>query len=226
MTPQKSDRYFYTALGVWAFLITAIGFSPTFYLRRSPDPLPAYIVWHGILASIWVIFFLLQTVLISAGQRRLHATLGLISIPLCVAVAATGALVTLRSIEHNGSPVWGVCLSLNNVLGLLFFVILGILHKHRPDHHKRFMVLAIVPFLGPAAARWNHAGYVPLWGTPALTFAPIVAQFAYDYLSRKSIHRVTLVGFPCVIAWHVMTVFLAKIPAFAELVRHLARLAS
>ncbi len=227
MSTQKSDRYFFTGLGIWAFLLTFIGFSPTFYLRpAAKDALPLYIVLHGVLASLWVLFFLLQAGLISAQQRKLHATLGLLSIPLCLAVAATGAVVALRSLEHQGNPIWHVCLSLNNVLYLLLFVVLGIRSKNRPDYHKRFMVLALVPFLGPSAARWNYAGFVPAWGPPMLTFAPMIAMFVYDYLSRKSIHRVTLIGFPCVIAWGVMTVFLARIPAFENLVRHLARMVS
>ncbi len=113
MNAQQSDRYFFTGLAIWAFLLTAIGFSPTFYLRPAEQaPLPFYIILHGVPASIWVLFFLLQANLISAQQRKLHATLGLLSIPLCLAVAATGAVVALGSIEHHGNPIWGVCLSL------------------------------------------------------------------------------------------------------------------
>lgn len=227
MNTQKSDRYFFTGLGLWAFLLTFIGFSPTFYLRKGGmEPLPFYIVLHGVLASIWVLFFLLQAGLISARRHKLHATLGLISLPLCLAVAATGAVVALRSIAHRDNPIWGVCLSLNNVIGLVLFVFLGLRSRNRPDHHKRFMVLAIVPFLGPAAARWNYAGFVPEWGPPVLLFAPMIALFVYDYLSRKSIHPVTLIGFPCIIAWHVATVFLARIPAFENLVRRWAEMVS
>lgn len=227
MNLPKSDRRFFTGLGIWCFLVTFIGFSPTFYLRsEEKGPLPSYIVLHGVLASLWVLFFLLQAGLISGKQRKLHAALGLIGIPLALAVAATGAVVALRSIAHRNNPIWGVGMSLNNVLGLLLFVLLGVLSRRRPEAHKRYMVLAIVPFLGPAAARWDHAGWIPVWGTPVMTFAPMVALFVHDYLSRKSIHQVTAVGFPCVIAWHVATVFVVRIPAVEDLVRRLAAMVS
>jgi hypothetical protein len=221
----NSDRWFFTGLAVWSFLLTGIGFSPTFYLRAATlDQLPPHIVWHGILASIWILFFLLQAGLLSGNQRKLHASLGVLSIPLCLAVAATGYVVVMRA-HWRGEPLWGALISLNNLLGLLIFVGLGLRYRRLPEYHKRFMALAIIPFLGPAAARWGYAGLVPEWGIPALTFAPMVALFIYDFASRRSIHPVTAIGFPAIIAWNVLCVFVAKIPAVQNFMRRLAEAA-
>lgn len=69
-TPQ-TDRMFFSLCGLWFVVLTLVGFSPTFYLRESPEPLPTRLIVHGVVNSAWVVLFLVQALLIAAHRPLL-----------------------------------------------------------------------------------------------------------------------------------------------------------
>lgn len=222
MKTQQSDRYFFGALGAWFLLVTVIGFSPTFYLRPAGNPLAPYIVVHGVLATVWILFFLVQAGLICARQRKLHAALGLLSLPLSLAVAATGTLVALRAVAWRTDPILAAALNVTVMAALLLLVTLGFFDRKRPDRHKRFMATACMIFISPAASRWGHTGLIPETAVIGLVLLPWFAMIAYDYLFRGAVHRVTLIGMPAVLAAHVLAALMVGTASVEKFIRQIA----
>lgn len=80
-----------------------------------------------------------------------------------------------------------------------FGVLLGaaVFFRHKPDAHKRFMLLASVTIVGPALARiarWPGLGGDLGPFTPAMLLALIAAIVVYDLVSVRKVHWATLVG--------------------------------
>ena len=83
-----------------------------------------------------------------------------------------------------------------------FFATLGVLNRHRPDRHKRLMLLATMSLITPALARIvtqivQGAGIV---GVPGVVGAAILvnvflaALVIHDLATRRQLHPVTLWG--------------------------------
>lgn len=223
MNPSQSDRYFFASLGVWFLVVTLVGFAPTFYLRSPGNPLAHYIVVHGVLATFWIIFFLLQAGLISANQRKVHGGLGLLSLPLCLAVAATGIFVAFREVAWRADGIKGAALNSATMMSLLVLVALGVLARQRSDRHKRFLASAMMIFVGPAAARWGHNGIIPESTVVLLVLLPWFAMLAYDYFSRGSLHRVTLLCMPAALALHFLAALAAGTAPVEKLIRQISQ---
>ena len=77
----KRDRLFYVIAGSLMLFFTAGGFR-NFYLHgRAPwgemtSQIVPLIIAHGLAMSGWVILFLVQSILILTGRRRLHLVIG------------------------------------------------------------------------------------------------------------------------------------------------------
>lgn len=223
MHSRTSDRYFFGALGAWFLLVTMVGFSPSFYLRPPGNPLASYLVVHGVFATAWILLFIVQAGLISATKRKLHATLGWLSMPLCLAVVVTGLLVTFKASAWRADPILGAALNIATMAALVVLVALGALHRRRPDRHKRFMAAAYMIFVGPAASRWGHTGLIPEAAVILLVLLPWFAMLAYDHFSRGSMHPVTAIGLPAALGLHGLAALAARMDGVGHLVAWIAQ---
>jgi len=81
----------YTLTGLAIFLIALIGFSRTYYLRRWFDvpPLTMRLHLHGLVLTLWLVLFVVQSMLISVGRRSFHRRLGFAGVGLAAAVIVT-----------------------------------------------------------------------------------------------------------------------------------------
>lgn len=210
------DRFF-LIMAVVLLIITAVGFAPTFYLRFLFEgaPLTTILVVHGIFSSLWVLAFVVQVSLIHASKVGHHRRIGPMAGAIAGAMLVSG-LVLLHTIVRGaedlvGELVWVGPLVWGN-LGILAayttFVVLGLWFRHRPEAHKRLMLLATVSIMGQPIVRigwidairisdvrvtndaiYGLAGFVVLLGT-------IVA---YDIWSRGRPHRAVVIGAPALL---------------------------
>jgi len=85
------------------------------------------------------------------------------------------------------------------------FLLVAVVYRHRPQTHKRLMLLGSISIIPPAASRifdW------PIWGLGNNALFPVwccLALFVgtlslHDLRSLRSVHHVTLVGGVIVIA--------------------------
>jgi hypothetical protein len=150
----------YSLTGLAIFVIALIGFSRTYYLRAWFDvpPLTMRLHLHGLILTLWLVFFLVQSTLISAGRRTLHRQLGFAGGGLAAGVIATTYVTAIEAAHLDGSR-GGITaadrLYSTIVILVLFgmFVAVGTLFRKRPDIHKSSMLLATIAIVGPAATR-------------------------------------------------------------------------
>jgi hypothetical protein len=209
LVPEKSPstlRLFFVVMASAVIITVFAGFAPTFYLRGSftqTRPMSVLLHVHGIVFSAWVSFFLVQTLLIARGSRRLHQRLGWIGAGIAAAMVI---LVTAAMVEQlrrvNGFPPAPLALALSLFDIIVFATLVGaaLYYRKRPDWHKRFMLSATIVLLGAPMFRF----IIHFVGIGDMAKVSIVSTllvdgfflpcFAYDLLTRRSIHPAYLVA--------------------------------
>jgi hypothetical protein len=206
-----SDRRFFTWMSVAMAAVAFAGFARTYYLaglNDGPRPVLTPMVHvHGALATAWILLLIVQTRLIAFGRRDIHKLLGLTGVAIGAAVVVTGIFVAIHSERRVHTPATADTLADPYVflifpfasIGLFaLFATLGVLKRHRPESHKRFMLLATASMIIPALARITMQatqGAVPgVVGAVVLVNVFLVAMVIHDLYTRGRLHSVTLWG--------------------------------
>jgi hypothetical protein len=213
---SRSDRVFFSLVGLWFVVLTFVGFSPTFFLRADPAPLPTHQIVHGVVYSAWIVLFFVQALLISTHRVRWHVALGAASIALLILMIPVGFHVVLvktaagrKSIDEAG---FNVC-----ELTLAFaFAFAGLANRRRPFVHKRLMLFATLMLTVAAADRASHVFGVDgiRLVRKLLAAAPAIALVGYDSirLRRVPVLSASLLAIVWLVIWFVVSdvVFLGK----------------
>jgi hypothetical protein len=177
------------------------GFAHTYFLAGMVmAPLPSLLVHiHGAAFTAWILLFLVQTVLISAGKVRLHRTLGWVGAFLAAAMLALGVSATIAAVRRGVTPpgfTMGSFLLLNNFEVILFAAVVawGVAVRYNRPVHKRLMLLATLDLMGPAISRWPlHV----IQERPQLIglffFAEVLSVLAFDLITRHKPYWQTVV---------------------------------
>jgi hypothetical protein len=191
-------------------IFTAGGFR-NFYLHgRAPwgamtAQITPLIIAHGLAMSGWVIVFLLQSLLILTGRRRLHFVIGPVGGVLAAAIVILGSTVAPLSVHFSpqvyavlGGPrpflamMWVQMLSFGTLVGL------GLLYRRRPEIHRPMMLLATVVIQSGSMGRFpyiqNFSVLPPLyvWG-PVLVFGAVL--FVLQWGMSRTANRWYLIGY-------------------------------
>lgn len=212
---------FYRHMAIALSLFVIIGFSRTYYLRFLTDlpPLTTLLHWHSVIFSAWLLVFIVQTRLVAARRVDLHMKLGIAAVALAVAVVAisfatTAVKATLPLIHPSGltSPQFTI-IGIMSLALFVGFLALGIAFRRRAAYHKRFMILAMMAVLTPAASRivmqlglrehWTYL--VPV--VPALF---VLCCLAYDWRKQRLVHPVYAVGGAVLIASWPLRVMIGR----------------
>jgi hypothetical protein len=204
--PSLSLRFFFVLMASAVIITVFAGFAPTFYLRGSfaqSRPMSVLLHVHGVVFSAWVSFFLVQTLLIERGSRRLHQRLGWVGAGIAAAMVI---LVTAAVIEQlrrvNGFPPPPLALALSAFDITVFAILVGaaLYFRKRSDWHKRLMLSATIILLGAPMFRF----VIHLIGRTDMAEVSIVSTllvdafflpcFAYDLLTRRRVHPAYLVA--------------------------------
>jgi hypothetical protein len=221
--PRPRSRFFATVAGI-LMLFVLTGFTPTLYLRPAfrPLPIPGYLYVHGAILTGWFALVVVQTFLVQANRVRTHRRLGIAGAVFSIAVVAGGLMATFGVVSRvvaagisldadaralvgpgvEGLPIIAflsnvVWQNLGSALEFAVFVVAGILLRHRPDSHKRLMLLASISIVGPALARLARW---PIFGGEGGPFVNVVIlalltlMIVFDLITRKRPHAVTLLG--------------------------------
>ena len=166
---------------------------------------------HGLLFSLWALFFLSQTLLVANGRLKKHRAWGLLGISLATAMLFTGLAVAIQGLQARLDAGYGDAARAFTIVPvtamLLFgsFVTAAIINLGRPEWHKRLMLVATISLLQAALARFfflaatgGGPGLRPGLGPPqpiertmlagALTVLLIVAAMIHDRRSHGRVH--------------------------------------
>jgi hypothetical protein len=195
------DRHFYTGMGIAAAVVVFVGFSPTYFLRESDQPLPTYLQVHGFLFTTWIGLFIAQTSLVAARKTSVHRRLGWVGAALAVmmvVVGTTAGIVSMRRQVEAGNADQATAFLTTPLFSMVVFATLvaaAIRLRHDPQTHKRLMLLATISILDAAVAR------LPLqflrtssWAFMPVTDLLLLTAILYDVVSRRRVHPAYIWG--------------------------------
>lgn len=212
ITERRSnpERLFYVVAAVAMLIFTAGGFR-NFYLHgRAPwggmtTRIVPLIVAHGLAMSGWVILFLVQSILIRSGRRRLHVVIGPVGGVLAAAIVILGTTVAPLSVHFSpqiyadlGGPRPFLATMLVQMLSFGTFVGIGLVYRRRPEIHRPMMLLATIVIQSGALGRFpyieNLTAFPPLYvWVPVLLFGGLL--FLLQWGVNGSPNRWYLMGY-------------------------------
>jgi hypothetical protein len=201
-----SERVFFGFMGVAMIATVIVGFGPSFFYRAaSAPPLAALFHWHGMIATSWMVLFLIQTALIAAHRPTLHRSVGIAGAILAAALTASTFAIAIVSRGLTGRLVFAAG------AGLMFalYVVAGLMQRTKPDAHKRLMLLATIALMPPAISRIglpfvSHDSFGPNFA--GLIF--LLPMLVYDLATLRRPHPATLWGGLIMIAMLPLRLFL------------------
>ncbi|HEY0264543.1 MAG TPA: hypothetical protein VGC07_08465 [Granulicella sp.] len=198
---KRADDIFFTTMSVIMLAIVVIGFAPSYFLREAVFAhLPSLLVHlHGAVFSSWIILFVVQSSLISAGNVRLHRRLGVLGAVIAGLMVILGVLApfgTLRRGAELPSFFTPTSFLFGNVLGILLFgafAAVAVWQRNNRLAHKRLMLIANAMLLPPALSRMTFMTDHPflIGGIP---LGIIFALFLFDLFTCKKPLAVTVIG--------------------------------
>jgi hypothetical protein len=163
---RSAERKFYSRMALFLVAVVLLGFGPSFYLRDivpaypRPNPtLPMSVLLHGGLFTLWMLVFVAQTQLVTAGRIDVHMKLGKASMVLALLIIPMMYLVGVWQVARANQPPftdplnWTV-VPLAVIPAYAILVWTGWRRRKQAQWHKRAMLgAAILVVMGPAVAR-------------------------------------------------------------------------
>lgn len=204
-TGLKAERRFYVGMGLATLAVVLIGFTPSFYLRGIVPPylpflpMTPLVVVHGALFSAWILFFLSQVSLVSAGRLDLHRRLGVVGALLAGAMIFVGIITSLyAAIRASGPPIvpplsW-LAVPLFDIALFAGMVGAALYNRAKPQTHKRLMLLTTTGLISAAVGRlplYSIPFPIPILVAQGLLITPLIV---WDLRTRGRIHPATSAG--------------------------------
>jgi hypothetical protein len=222
---KSSERKFYARMALFLVFLVLLGFGPSFYLRGivpsypRPNPsLPAAVILHGTVFTLWMALIIAQTQLISARKHAVHMTLGKLGMVFAILMVPVMYLTAVWQVARANQPpftdplTWTI-VPLSVIIPFAILVWNGWAHRRDVQFHKRMMLsAAIIVVMGPSIGR------LPL-GPPILPvftlqlllgLALFIPMFVHDRRRSGDVHPATKLGFamgavtvaiPLVVIW-------------------------
>jgi hypothetical protein len=194
--PRLVSRFYVGMAGVFAAVAFG-GFFGTYWLQiaRGTFHGSAMMHLHGLLFSLWTLFFLSQALLVASRRLKSHRSWGLLGISLATAMLFTGLAVAIQGLQERLDAGYGdaarafAIVPFTAVSLFAVFITAAIVNLKRPEWHKRFMLLGTVALLQAAVARFfflaatgGGPGARPGNGPPLPIGATMPAAFLVDLL--------------------------------------------
>jgi len=160
------ERLFYVVAGSVMLIATAVGFRLFLAhgkgfgggeITRQIVPL---VVVHGLAMFCWIILFLVQSIFILNGNRRLHMRIGVAGVVLAGVMVILGSAAAVLSTRHNPElyqPLGGARFFLATMLGeMLSFgtlVAIAVIYRRRAEIHRPMMLLASIMIISGSLGR-------------------------------------------------------------------------
>jgi hypothetical protein len=132
-------------------------------LQGNFPPAPPVVHLHGVLMVTWMLLLVTQAGLVSAGNVKLHRSVGMWGIAHATAVLLMGLAIQLiasrAGMDAGRDPgTDGLYLGLLAAIGFAIMFTLAIRNRERPQIHKRMILFAMLPVLPPGVNRfWSNA---------------------------------------------------------------------
>lgn len=202
----KGERFFQKMAWVlFALVISGFGLVQL-VIPEATGPFTPLIGIHAAILLTWFGLLIVQPTLIAAGKSQLHQNLGFASIALAIGVVVLGYLTTrgafsrpdwtIAGMDQSGSSVFPTM----DLIGFSIAYVLALVLRRNPAAHKRFMLLAGILMIDPAAARLVGALGLPPPVILLVHLGLIAALIVYDVRKLGRPHWSSLAGLSLVVA--------------------------
>lgn len=230
---------FYVTMAAIIAAVAFTGFAGTYWLQLPYGTFVGspMVHLHGLLFSLWTLFFLSQALLVANGRLRNHKAWGLAGISLATAMLFTGIAVAIASLSRRLELGYGdaarefAIVPITAAMLFATLVLIAMVNLRRPEWHKRLMLVATVSLLQPAIARFfllaRSGGGIearPGVGPPLpveFTMTPaliadlfIVAAIVHDWRKLGRPHPAYVWGFGLVLAVQLSRPFVSRTDAW------------
>lgn len=213
---MRSDRIFYTGMGLAVAVTVLWGFAPSFYLSRwmtVPPTAPEVgrlLMLHGAVFTAWIALMVVQPMLIAARNIRLHRRLGYAAAGIAAAMVVLGNVAAVAAMHRGfiglGDPLVFYAVPFFAINSFAVTIFFAVRWRNRAETHKRLILLSNAALIGAAIAR------IPLGaiqsGAPfTFIFGPdliILAGALYDWRTRGRVHRVWIWGGGAMVASQIV----------------------
>ncbi len=192
----NDDHLLYRWGAVVAALVALVGFARTFYLKAffGTPALSRLVLLHGIVMTLWVALYVVQTWLVASHRIHIHRRLGIFGALWAGVVLVVGTTTGIVAAKHGHSPGPPPLIFLVVPLGDM--VVFGVLVsaalwlRNKRESHRRLMLLATLGILTAAFARIQLGfiqSHLPLTAF-LLTDFTVLAFVAYDSVKHRRLH--------------------------------------
>lgn len=180
------------------------GFARTYYLAGVFNaPLPNLLVHiHAVAFTLWIILFIAQNSLVTAGRVDLHRRFGLLGFVLATVMILLGTVTASdRLARHMAQPGTDTveevrafyAVPLFDMVMFSTFVYFGYRNRVQPAVHKRLMWFATLSLLDAGFDRWPVFDPYSLSIVNLICFTPLLLlMIGYDWWSSGKVQRVTI----------------------------------
>jgi hypothetical protein len=198
---KRAEDVFFTGMSLLMLLIVLVGFAPSYFLRGAVFAhLPSVLVHlHGAVFSSWIILFVIQSSLVSAGNIRLHRKLGVLGALIAGLMVVLGVLAPFGALRRGAElPSFFTPASflIDNVIGILIFgafVAVAISKRNNARVHKRILFIANVMLMPPALSRVPFVDSHP-YLIGMIPLGMILALFVFDLFAWRRPLLVTVIA--------------------------------
>lgn len=198
VSAHNTRRWFFVVAGGVMAVIVVAGFWNSYFrpLISGTSGHSGVIHFHALVYLGWIALFLTQAVLAATGRIESHRRAGRVGIAYGVLVIVVGVVTTLyqyaaviraRGLEASlWFPIW----PLIDMLIFAPFFLLAVLLRHKPEIHKRLMIIAMTTLLIAPAGRLG----LSITLTQLVWLFPILLGLAYDLFRHRRVHWVYVMG--------------------------------
>ena len=233
LNPRLADRKLFLLTALAFPVIVLAGYFKSYYFSAFfPEArhIPTNLVHlHGLVMSVWVLYFTTQVFLIRTKNIKLHMTMGMFGIVLAAIAVVVGMATAIDAQLIRRTAPGGLepnSFFILPTIDMLTFVVLfaaAIWYRKRPTEHKSLMLLTVINFLPPALFRMGNIppDYVILWafGIPVML---TLAALAWHSWKHKKLNAVFAAGSVFLIAGVPARLFLGNTQPWLSFVGWLA----
>lgn len=195
----------YVAVAVITLVVAIVGFWHNYYGRILGGTVttPVVIQIHAAIFLGWLLLLIMQAVFAARGLMARHMRVGKAAMLYGVGVVIIGVVATFAAfgihfaagnLPKARSQLF---IGLTDILTFAPFLAAAWFYRRRPEIHKRLIIVATCTLLIAPVHRmsWFLGGPPPpLVPVLAIWLAPIYIGMIYDFLTRRIVHPVYLIG--------------------------------
>jgi hypothetical protein len=225
---RRSERIFYTGMSLVMAAVVFAGFARTYFLRAyfHRQPLPFHLKLHGLAFTAWIVFFIVQTTLVSARRTDIHRLLGWVGAALAAVMIVLASFAAITAVHHavlvgNAEAARAFfAIPVGDIVVFATLVGAAIVNRRESGAHKRLMLLATLTILDAAVTRWPlHFIQTTKWGYYVTLDAIVLAVVAYDTMSHRRVAKAYAWGGMLVIGSHAVRELIGHTSAWQSFAR-------